>query len=105
MSKLTATCCFLLQAPMHFPVEGQTGDYLAVMPPPLPENLWVLEPAGLWVVRRRHCPEGKLWTVLADLVDAGTLSLVHAPGRQFLMHLVESGQLSAAQAVRVLRAG
>jgi hypothetical protein len=105
MPKLNATCCFVLRDLLRFPIQGSPGDYLAIMPPPLPENLWILEPAGLWVVRRRHLDEGKLWTVLADLMEEGTLSLVHAPARPLLVHLVESGQLSPDQALRVLRAG
>lgn len=99
----SATCYFRVSRKMHFPVEASAGDYLAVMPPVYRENLWVSEPVDLWVVRRRHFDEGKLWTVLADLCDDGTLSLVHAPGRRLLAYLVSTGQLSAAQAVRVMR--
>ncbi len=105
MPEITATCCFVANAPLHFPVQANSGDYLAVMPPRFAENLWVLEPVDLWVVRRRHFPEGKLWTVCADLMEAGTITLIHAPGRRLLVHLVASGQLTAARAVQVLRAG
>lgn len=105
MPQQTVTCCFRVHHLMRFPVEAAAGDYLTVMPPKYRENLWVLEPIDLWVVRRCFFPEGKLWTVLADLADAGTLTLEHAPSRPLLVHLVATGQLSAAQAVRTLRAG
>lgn len=104
-SPLRASCCFRLQAPLRFPIEGRVGDILAVMPPSVPDNLWILEPVDLWVVRRQAFPEGKLWSVLADRLEDGTLTLVHAPGRRLLVHLVASGQLSPGQAVRVLKAG
>lgn len=88
---------------MHFPVEGKTGEYLAVMPPPCPENMWVHEASGLWVVRRRQFPEAKLWTLLADLMDDGTLVMLHAPARQLLPHLLRAGDVSPPQALRALR--
>jgi hypothetical protein len=102
---MTATCYFRILQTMRFPVEGNTGDYLAVMPPACPENLWVHEPSGLWVVRRRHLLEAKLWTALADLMDAGTLVMLHAPARRLLSHLLQAGDVSPPQALRVLRAG
>lgn len=105
MPELTATCCLLANVSMYFPVQANPGDYIAVMPPRFQENLWVMEPTDLWVVRRRAFPEGKLWSVLADLLERGDVTLVHAPGRHLLVHLVATGQLSAGQAVRVLRAG
>lgn len=103
MTEPTATCCFRVLRRMRFPVEANAGDYLAVMPPRFSENLWVLEPVGLWVVRRRSFDQGKLWSTLADLLDDTTLILVHAPGRALLVHLVSSGELTPDQALRVLR--
>lgn len=100
---LTATCYFRVFHRMHFPVEANVGDYLAVMPPTCPENLWVHEARGLWVVRRRQLDEGKLWTVLADLLENGTLVMLHAPSRALLPHLLAAGELSLPQALRVLR--
>lgn len=88
---------------MRFPVEAQVGDYLALMPPKYPDNLWVHEPTGLWVVRRRHFDEGKLWTEIAKLLEDDTLVMLHAPSRALLRHLLEAGELSLPQALRVLR--
>lgn len=99
----TATLYFRIAQRLRFPVEGAEGDYLAVMPPMYRDNLWVFEPIDLWVIRRRHFSEGKLWTVLADLCDDGTLILEHAPGRPLLTYLVTTGQMSAAQAVRIVK--
>jgi hypothetical protein len=90
---------------MRFPIAGDAGDFLAVMPPAFRDNLWMLEGESLWVIRRRAVEEGKLWSMLNDKVDEGTLTLLHAPGRRLLGHLVESGQITTAQALRVLRAG
>jgi hypothetical protein len=100
---LTATCYFRVFHAMRFPVEAAVGDYLAVMPPACPENLWVHEPKGLWVLRRRHVEEGKLWSLLATLLENGTLVMLHAPARGLLPHLVSAGELSLPQALRVLR--
>lgn len=74
-----ATCYFRANAVVRFPVELSAGDYLAIMPPEYPENMWVHEPVGLWVVRRRYFPEAKLWTVLDDLMYDERVSLLYSP--------------------------
>lgn len=97
-----ATVWFRVDGRINFPIRANESDLLVVIRPPHPENLWVIDPLGRWVIRRGHFPEGKLWTVLADLADAGTLTLIHAPGAQLLPHLLQSGQVAHRAAIRAL---
>ena len=103
MTAPSATCYFRVLRRMRFPIEAQVGDYLAIMPPPVPENLWVHEPTDLRVVRRGTLEQGKLWTELGRLLEDDTLVMLHAPSRALLPHLVHAGELSLPQALRVLR--
>lgn len=70
---------FRANAPLRFPVQMTEGDYLGLMPAGEPQNLWVYEPASLWVVRRGHFDESKLWSVLDDLLYGDALTLLYAP--------------------------
>ncbi len=72
MHPLTATCIFLVAHPMAFPVAAAVGQLVSVWS--LAENLWVVDPRTGRVVRTASFPEGKLWTALADLLEAGTLT-------------------------------
>ncbi|MES2524017.1 MAG: hypothetical protein V4617_15025 [Gemmatimonadota bacterium] len=84
---LTATCYFRVLLPLYFPVMASPGEILAVWP--LPENLWVFDAHGDWVIRRRSFPEGKLWSTLEQLLvdeiiqylDGAELSRLQQPLR------------------------
>lgn len=100
---MSATCFFRVLRGRRFPLAAAAGDYLAVMPPTFADNLWVLEPVDLWVVRRGHFPEGKLWTLLAHAIESGELMLHSSPAAELLPYLLQAGELSPRQALRVLR--
>ncbi len=102
-SELTATCYFRVARRMHFPVQADVGDFIAIMPPASPHNVWVHEPRTLWVVRRIQFHEGKLWTTLDELLEDGTLLFIHSPTYGLLSHLLSAGELSPLQALRLLR--
>lgn len=57
---------------MYFPIQAAPGEFLSVWR--LSDNLWVYDARTDSVVRRGRFDEGKLWTVLADLIDAGTIT-------------------------------
>jgi hypothetical protein len=97
-----ASVWFRVAGRVHFPVRADDQDLLAIVRPPCPQNVWVVDPIGRWVVRRTHFEEGKLWTALGDLADAGQLMLLHAPDAQLLPYLVQSGQMAPRVAMRVL---
>lgn len=102
---LTATMYLRVLRPMRFPVAATTGEYIAVMPPIVAQNLWVHEASGLWVVRRGHFPEDKLWTVLYDLQCDGTLAFIHSPLSDALPHPLPADDVSPPRALRLLRSG
>lgn len=102
-TELTATCYFRVARRVRFPFQAEVGDVVAIMPPPCPQNVWVHEPDTLWVIRRTHFEEGKLWTELADLMEDGTLLFIHSPSFGLLSHLLSAGELSPPQALRLLR--
>lgn len=64
----SATCYFVVIAPMYFPVRAAPGEYLAVFF--APENIWVIDSAADRVLRKCEFPESKLWTVLDQLQEA-----------------------------------
>lgn len=97
-----ATVWFRVTGRLNFPVRASDQDLLVVIRPPHPQNLWVLDPLNRWILRQGYFPEGKLWTVLADLADARQLEMIHAPNAMLLTHLVQTRQLDAGAAVRVL---
>jgi hypothetical protein len=101
----TAPATLILKAASRrlFPVRIETGDYLAVMPPSYPDNLWVLAGQDMQVIRRAYFDEGKLWSVLADEMENGHFTLLHSPRFQLIQHLLQTAQLSPRQALRVLQ--
>lgn len=72
MPHRSATCYFVVLAPVRFPVEAAPGEYLSVWRGA--PNLLVFAASGEHVVRATDFPEGKLWTVLADLLDTRAIS-------------------------------
>lgn len=101
MTALSATCYFRLVTPLHFPVRGDAGQYLGVFP--VPENLWVFDDSGRWVIRRGAFPEARLWTVLDALLAAGAIRYLDddAPLRRPL----PVAAVPSRPALRVIRAG
>lgn len=103
MPPTTATCYLHVLAELPGLIDAEPGDYLAIMPPPCPQNLWVHEPFGLRVVRRGRLEEGKLWSRLGELMESGALVMLHAPRRAALPRLLRAGEMSLPQALRALR--
>lgn len=100
---MTATCYFRILAPMYFPIRGDAGEYLSVWP--CPQNLWVMDPAGEWVIRRGYFPEGKLWSELANLAEAGIIQPLSADDAQWLRHPLPTAAAPSRPALRVIRVG
>lgn len=72
---VVATACWRVQSPLLFPVRCDAGEYLAVLPGT--ENLRVVDRTARHVVRRGSFPEGKLWSVLADMEEAGVIRFLY----------------------------
>lgn len=72
MPPTAATCYFRVLAPLRFPVEAAPGQWLSVWSGD--PNLLVFAESGEDVVTTGYFPEAKLWTVLADLLDAETIA-------------------------------
>lgn len=100
---MTATCYFRILAPMYFPIRGDAGEYLSVWS--CPQNLWVMDSAGEWVIRRGYFPEGKLWSELANLADAGIIQPLSADDAQWLRHPLPTAAAPSRPALRVIRVG
>jgi hypothetical protein len=96
---LTATCYFLILQPLHFPVRGEPGEFLSVWA--LPQNLWVFDARAEWVVRRGAFDEGKLWSVLDELVEQGIIRYLEDDER--LRRPLPTAEVSALPALRLLR--
>ena len=98
---LTATCYFLILQPLHFPVRGAPGEYLSVWP--LPQNLWVFDARAEWVVRRAAFDEGKLWSVLDELLEHGFIRYLDDDER--LRRPLPTAPVQSHPTLRVIRAG
>lgn len=98
---MNATCYFLILQPLHFPIRGEPGEYLSVWP--LEQNLWVMDRAGEWVLRRRAFPEGKLWSVLDELLVAGIIRFLDASEQ--LRRPLPTADVPSRPALRVIRVG
>lgn len=101
MTDLSATCYFRLLRPLHFPIAGEPGEYLGVFP--VAENLWVFDASGRWVIRRRALPEGRLWTVLDALLEAGAIRYLDDDAS--LRRPLPTADAPSRPALRVIRAG
>ncbi len=100
-SELSATCYFLVVQPMRFPIVAAPREVLAVWN--LPLNLWVMDPAGEWILRRTSFPEGKLWSVLDQLMHSGVIQYLDDDER--LRHPLPTADVPSRPALRVIRAG
>ena len=100
-AQLTATCYFLVLRPLHFPVQAAPGEVLSVWP--VPENLWVFDAQGDWVLRRRRFDEGKLWSVLDELLEQGIIQYLADDER--LRRPLPTAAAPSRPALRVIRAG
>lgn len=96
----SATCYFRFLRPTHFPVRGDTGEYLAVWA--LPLNLWVLDMTGEWVIRRASFDEGKLWTALDALIADGSIAFLDHD--ELLRRPLPTVDVPSRPALRVIRA-
>lgn len=98
---LTATCYFLILSPLHFPIRGEAGEVLSVWP--LPQNLWVFDAQAEWVLRRASFEEGKLWSVLDDLLERGIIRYLSDDER--LRRPLPTAVVPSRPVLRVIRAG
>ncbi len=92
---------FRVVQPMHFPVPAEPKQFLSVRPGE--PNLWVFDETGSWVVRRRQFPEGKLWTVLADLLDKHVIQTLSAADDFRPPHPLPIADVSSPPTLRVIR--
>lgn len=97
----SASIYFRVLLPMHFPVQAAPNEFLSVWAGE--PNLWVFDASGEWVLRRRHFPEGKLWTVLYDLLDAGVIRTLSEVDEQWLRHPLPAFGASSPPTLRVIR--
>ncbi len=74
-SQRAARICFRILRPLHFPVRGDSGEYLAVVAGS--ENLRVVDRTANHVVRRGSFPEDVLGPALTELEAAGALRFVY----------------------------
>lgn len=98
---LTATCYFLILQPLHFPIRGEPGEVLSVWP--LPQNLWIIDSAAEWVLRRATFDEGKLWSVLDELLERGVIRYLSDDER--LRRPLPTAPVQSRPALRVIRVG
>lgn len=98
---LTATCYFLILQPLHFPIRGAPGEVLSVWP--LPQNLWIFDAQAEWVLRRTSFDEGKLWSVLDELLEQGLIRYLSDDER--LRRPLPTAPAQPRPALRVIRAG
>lgn len=70
MKPIHAFWYYRILQPMHFPIQGDAGGYLALWS--LPDNLWVYD-ADRRFVRSAFFERGKLWTQLDNLEADGVI--------------------------------
>ncbi len=96
----TATAYWRILSPLVFPVRGEPGEYLAVLPGP--ENIRVIDRSAKVVIRRGSFPESKLWSALGGLEEAGLIQFLYGLPVHRLRRLSDHGELPRPR-LRVVR--